>query len=228
MRAIVGSPIRALLRILFVVFAAYPVVLLWLGIHVRHRERLPLKGPAIVAANHNSHLDILVLLSLFPLLCIPNVQPVAAADYFFRTPLLKWFALNVMGIVPVLREGVQDRRHPLEGCFEALAAGKVLIIFPEGTRGNADQGEQMAQIKLGLWYLAKRFPQAPVIPVYLHGLGKSMPKGHWIPIPFFIRIAVGKPLFWHAQKEVFIDNVKLRLMQLKEKVAPISENYEDQ
>ena len=54
----------ALLRVLFVVLVAYPVVLLWLGILVRHRERLPLRGPAIIAANHNSHLDILARMGI--------------------------------------------------------------------------------------------------------------------------------------------------------------------
>ena len=67
--------IRPMLRMLFVVCVAYPVVLLWLGIHIRHRERLAVKGPAIIAANHNSHLDILTLLSRFWFCGIARVAP---------------------------------------------------------------------------------------------------------------------------------------------------------
>ena len=138
-----NKPMRSLtllgasLRVLFVTCVAYPVVWFWLGIHVRHRERLPCKGPAIIAANHNSHLDILTLLSLFPLLSIPGVQPAAAADYFFKTWWLKWFSMNVIGIIPVVRGGAgAHAADPLEGCYKALEAGKVLVIFPEGTRGE--------------------------------------------------------------------------------------------
>lgn len=215
-----NSRIGAMLRMLFVVCVAYPVMLLWLGINVRHRERLPLKGPAIVAANHNSHLDILTLLSLFPLMSIPNVQPAAAADYFFKTPLLKWFSLNVVGIIPVVRGGASQGGDPLGECYRALEAGKILVIFPEGTRGEP---EQMAELKSGIWYLSKRFPHAPVIPVYMHGLGKAMPKGTWIPIPLFISVAVGKALYWTESKNAFIEVLKERLIGLKQKTHPTSE-----
>ncbi|MBS0309059.1 MAG: 1-acyl-sn-glycerol-3-phosphate acyltransferase [Proteobacteria bacterium] len=214
------SRIRALLRMLFAVGIAYPVVLLWLGIHVRHRERLPLKGPAIVAANHNSHLDILALLSLFPLLSIPQVQPAAAADYFFKTKLLKWFSLNVVGIIPVVRGGAGSEADPLEACYRALEAGKVLVIFPEGTRGEP---ERMAELKSGIWHLAKRFPQAPVVPIYMHGLGKSMPKGSLIPVPFFIKVAIGRHLFWTENKETYMTDLRGRMQGLKQKTHVISE-----
>jgi len=211
---------RSMLRMLFVVCVAYPVVLLWLGIHVRHRERLAVKGAAIVAANHNSHLDILTLLSLFPLSAIPNVQPAAAADYFFKTPLLRWFSLNVIGIIPVVRGGARAGEDPLIECYRALEQGRILVIFPEGTRGEP---EQMAELKAGIWHLAKRFPQVPVIPVYMHGLGKSMPKGSWIPVPFFVSVAVGKALYWMEEKQEFIDALKDRLYKLKLKTQPTSE-----
>jgi 1-acyl-sn-glycerol-3-phosphate acyltransferase len=215
-----GKWIGAFLRMLFVVLVAYPVVLLWLGIHVRNRDRLPVKGPAIIAANHNSHLDILTLLSLFPLLSVPQVQPAAAADYFFKNRWLKWFSLNMVGIIPVVRGGAKQGGDPLEGCYEALEAGKILVIFPEGTRGEP---EQMAQLKSGIWFLAKRFPQAPVIPVYMHGLGKSMPKGTAIPIPFFISIAIGRAFHWTENKEEFIGTLKDRLDKLKQKTQPSSD-----
>ncbi len=57
-----------LLRWIFTLCVAYPVVLVWLGVSVWQRKQLPLKGPAIVVANHNSHLDILTLFTLFPLI----------------------------------------------------------------------------------------------------------------------------------------------------------------
>ncbi|MGI4871624.1 MAG: lysophospholipid acyltransferase family protein [Janthinobacterium lividum] len=213
---------RAALRILFVVLVAYPVVWLWLGIHVRHRERLPVRGPAIIAANHNSHLDILTLLSLFPLLSIPHVQPAAAADYFFKTWWRRWFAKYVIGIIPVRRGAVQQgEADPLLECYQALEAGKVLVIFPEGTRGAP---EELAELKSGIWYLAQRFPQVPIVPVYLYGLGKAMPKGTLIPVPFFVQVAVGHVLPWVADKTQFMTSLRQQFHWLKQKIyRPVEE-----
>ncbi len=124
---------NALLRRLFVVLVAWPVVMVLIGIHVRHRERLPRHGPAIVAANHNSHLDTLTLLSLFPLSIVPRVRPVAAADYFLSNRLLAWISTRLIGIVPIARK--VRKTDPLLGCHEALLRGEILIVFPEGSRG---------------------------------------------------------------------------------------------
>jgi len=212
--------INQFLRMLFVILIAYPVVILWLGITVRYRENLPIQGPAIIAANHNSHLDILTIISLFPLLSIANIQPVAAADYFFKNSFLKWFSLSIIGIIPINRKNIKRGVDPLEGCCQALEAGKILIIFPEGTRGNP---EKMEEFKSGIGHLAKRFPHVPVVPIFMHGLGKAMPKGAWIPIPLFISVVIGKPIYWIDGKTAFMEALKQRFHYLKQKLHSISD-----
>lgn len=182
----------ALLKHLFFWLVVRPIVLVLLGLNVRRRELLPRDGPAIVVANHNSHLDTVVLMTLLPAGLLPRVRPVAAADYFLRNRLLAWFSLEVIGILPVSRGGREPGSDPLAGANAALARGEVVILFPEGTRGEP---EALVGLKTGVAHLALAHPEAAVVPVFLHGLGKSLPKGAFLPVPFFCDVFVGEPLF---------------------------------
>lgn len=205
-----------LLRKLFAVLVAYPIALFWLGLLVRNRERLPFTGPAIIAANHNSHLDILALYSLFPLRLLPRVRPAAAADYFLKSPWLAWFSRNVVGIVPVMRN-VKAGQDPLAGCYDALERGEILILFPEGTRGEP---EELAKLKSGIWHLVRRFPHAQVTPVFMSGLGRSMPKGGFIPLPLFVDVFVGEALAFDEDRHRFMQQLTERFLQLRANTHP--------
>ncbi len=206
---------RAILRALFVLLVAYPVVAIWLGLTVRHRERLPSRGPAIVAANHNSHLDTLALFTLFPLSAIARVRPAAAADYFMANPLIAWFSRHVVGIIPVMRGAARQGIDPLQECCAALQQGDILVIYPEGTRGEP---ERMAELKSGIWYLGRHCPDVPVIPVFMHGLGRAMPKGSVIPLPLFVDVYVGQPLAWCDDKQYFMTRLAERFSRLRARV----------
>ena len=200
-----------LLRLFFYGIVVRIVVLFVLGLNVRHRERLPSKGPAILAANHNSHLDAMALISLLPLRLLPRVRPVAAADYFLRNRLLAWFALNVVGIVPLNRQRQHLHDDLLAPVCEALDRGDILVFFPEGSRGEP---EQLAEFKTGLARIAERRPDAPVIPVHTYGLGKALPKGEWMIVPFFVDIFVGEPLPWSGDRTAFMDDYRAAMAAL--------------
>lgn len=200
-----------MLRWIFTLCIAYPVVWIWLGVAVANRKKLPKTGPVIIVANHNSHLDVLTLFTLFPLSTLVNVQPVAAADYFLKNKVVGWFALKVIGIIPVYRGAHQA--NPLQACVDALAEKKIVIIFPEGTRGEPGK---LSEIKSGLWHLSQQCPGVPIIPVYMHGLDRSMGKGQKIPVPFFIDIYIDDPLRYQDNKAEFKSALLNRFVELQQ------------
>ena len=75
-----------MLRYLFILLIVRPLVYFALGLRLRGQENLPTKGPAIIAANHNSHFDTAVLIAMFPQKAIRLIRPAAAADYFLTKP----------------------------------------------------------------------------------------------------------------------------------------------
>lgn len=192
---------------------------LLLGIQVNHGDRLPTSGPFIVTANHNSHLDALVIISLFPSHLWPHLRPIAAADYFLGNgPLLAWFARRILQIIPVQRRHPGGKRQFLEDCSEALHRGQILILFPEGTRGEP---EQFSTFHSGVACLAKRHPQVPIVPIFLHGLGRALPKGALLLVPFICQVRVGQMLHWTGHKQGLMAQLRQQLQVLaKEDYLP--------
>ena len=164
---------HAILRWLYFACLVRPLVLVVIGLNVRRRDRLPAAGPALIIANHNSHLDTMVLMSLLPLRLLSRLRPVAAADYFLRNPLL----------------------------------------FPEGTRGEP---EIMSSLKRGIGHIARRYPQTPVCPVFLHGLGKALPRGEALLVPFFCDVFVGEPLYGGTDVDGFMGRVEQAFAGLRD------------
>jgi len=162
-------------------------------------------------ANHNSHLDAMVLMTLLPSRLLPKVRPVAAADYFLKHRLLAWFALQIVGIIPIVRGGRREGTDPLAAIHAALERGEILILFPEGSRGEP---ERLADFKSGVAHLALAHPGVPVIPVFLHGLGKSLPKDAAVPVPFFCDVFVGEPLPWTEDRKLYLQQLRERMNAL--------------
>lgn len=199
-----------ILRWLFFSLLVRPVVGIVLGMNVRGREHVPKTGPAIIAANHNSHLDAMVLMALLPHRLLHRVRPVAAADYFMKGRFLSWFSTKIIGILPIARKSGADE-DPLAGCYQALAAGEILIIFPEGSRGEP---EQMSPFRGGVAKLASLYPDVPVIPVFMHGLGKALPRGEGLLVPFMLDIYVGSALHGRDDHGDFLATLRERIEAL--------------
>lgn len=198
-------------RFIFFSIIVRTVTLFVLGMNVRNRIKIPLDGPAVIVANHNSHLDTLVLMSLIPLCKLKDVQAVAAADYFLKNRFLSWFSMNIIGILPIERDNIGRTGHPLAPCIEALKNKKVLIFFPEGSRGSP---EQLACFKSGISLLIEEMPNVPVTPIFLHGLGKALPKGESLLVPFFCDVFVGDPISWTGERESLMLDIDQNMKKL--------------
>ena len=86
-----------------------------------------------------------------------------------------------------------------------------MILFPEGTRG---QPEELREFKSGLYHLCATSPDATVIPVFMHGLGKALPRGEALLVPFFCDVFVGEPLAFVEDRDEFMRQFTERMTEL--------------
>lgn len=157
----------------------------------------------MIVANHNSHLDALVMLALLPLSDLPKVKVVAAKDYFCCNPVMEWFSVNILGIIPLDRSG--GVLNPLEPVFQALEEEHTVILFPEGSRGEP---EQSGNLRFGIAKIIETCPHLAVTPVYIYGLGKSLPRGDFVLVPFVCEMNIGPDLVWTGDKAGFITRLQ--------------------
>ncbi len=209
----------AWLRWLLILLIARPVAKFMTGADVTGEEYLPTRGPAIIVANHNSHMDTLLMLSIFPARIVGKVRPAAASDYFLKDPVVGWFSRNLVGIVPVARDRVASGEDILAPAKQALADGDIIIVFPEGTRGDAS--DEIARLKSGVARLAEAFPEAPVTPVWIQGAGRVLPKGEAIPVPMNCAVLIGEPIRWGGRRTEFMDGLREALLRLKAEAPPL-------
>ncbi len=147
-----------------------------------------LRGPAIFAANHASHVDTPVLLSVIPEPWRHRLAVAGAADYFFDTRVkAALFALTI-NAVPVERQRVD--RSSVRRLSTLLDEGWSLLIYPEGGRSPDGWGQGHTR---GAAWLAARTGR-PVVPVHLRGTGRILPRHATRLRPGRVRVTFGRPL----------------------------------
>lgn len=180
----------------------------------------------IILANHNSHLDTLSLLSSLPGDLLWKVKPVAAEDYFGRTRFQASMSNYFINTLLIRRKGEKDSEHdPIRKMLEAIDAGYSLILFPEGTRGKP---EQMGKLKSGIARILSLRPELKYVPVFMTGMGRSLPKGELILLPYKAAIHYGMPsLAKSTDTYEILDQVTEDFEKMKEKYQVIIEEDEE-
>ncbi len=217
------ASIRTGIKIAILLFVIRPFIWYFLGLNRYSRLKVPRQGPFILAPNHNSHLDTVLILGLLPLKVAARTSFVAAGDYFYDIPVFSWFLFTFCGFVPVWRkeaagaEGARGRPGAVDSMAKVLEEGKTLALFPEGTRGFP---EQRAGLKRGVAKLAARFPDLPVYPLYMWGLGKSLPKGEMVFVPLVPQVILGEPVFGKDKSEdAFMEALAKSFEDLETKIS---------
>jgi len=168
----------------------------------------------IIVANHNSHLDTMTLMASLPSKILPKVKPVAAADYFGNTKLKEKMSNYFINTLLISRS---EGSNAIRQMKKALDEGYSLIVFPEGTRGNPDEEQEL---KPGIALLLSLCPQIKYVPAYMVGMGKAMPKNDNLIIPYESSLIYGEPrLIESEDKKEILKQLEQDFKILKEKVS---------
>ena len=157
------------------------------------KENIPKTGGILFISNHASYLDP-PLIGMH----IPGKVYYMAKKELFDFSLFSWF-LGKLNAIPIKRGGVD--REALKRCRGILDQGNALLLFPEGTR---TRDGDLGSVKPGAAMLVADLTQVAILPVYIHGTYRALPRGKWLPRPNKISIFFGIP-FKIPQKGVAMD-----------------------
>lgn len=152
-------------------------------------ENVPSYGPLIVASNHLSFIDSIVI----PLAVPRRVVFLAKAEYWeghSLASLPRRLFFRTFGAVPVQRDQQADAQASLDLAREVLARGDAFGIYPEGTRSRDGR---LYRGRTGVGWLAMA-AGAPVVPVGLVGTDLVQPVGATMPRVHRVRISFGPPV----------------------------------
>ena len=199
----------------------YPILMrtflkIIVGVKYRNREILKKTPQFILVSNHNSHLDSMAILSALPLSQLVKTHPIAAADYFGTSKFRSFLSRNLVNAILIKRTREKDDKSPIEIMTDVLKKGDSIILFPEGTRGEP---EKIQEFKKGIGVLLQRNPNIPFIPVFMKGMGKILPRGEKLLVPFDSYVCFGEPIFCQSTD---VDNILKEVESAILKVAEAS------
>lgn len=152
-------------------------------------DHVPAQGPVILASNHLSFVDSVVI----PLTSPRQVAFLAKAEYFTGTGAKGWISrewFQGVGSIPVDRDDTRAAQKSLDLALAHLQAGGAFGIYPEGTRSRDGR---LYRGRTGVAWLALQ-ARCPVVPVALSGTQDIMPVGARLPRRAEVRVEFGAPI----------------------------------
>ena len=181
-----------------------PLTRIFAWIRVKGRENLRgVQGPMIFAPNHQSHMDVPVIMAAVGAPWMYRMAPAMARDFFHahfhprEHPWHEWFTNSLNYYLAALFFNAFPIPRHESGTLETMRyigeltdLGYCLVIFPEGKL--TDHGE-IAPFRPGVGMLASRL-NVPVVPIRIEGLDKVLHKTWRMAVPGRVRVFIGKPL----------------------------------
>ena len=173
---------------------------------LEHLDATP--GPVVLAANHQSHMDVPVILAALPGRWRARVAPAMAKEFFrahffpaehpprarFTNSLNYYLAAFYFNAFP-LPQREAGARQTLRYIGELAGAGWSVLIFPEGERSATGD---LKPFRAGIGMIGSRL-ELPVVPVRIDGVDRLLPVGARVARPGRVRVAFGTPLRLHGE-----------------------------
>ncbi len=158
---------------------------IWAGIDPVPRKR-------IYFANHTSNGDFVLAWAVLPPNLRARTRPVAAADYWLKSPLRAFAGRDVFRAVLIDRNPETRDEDPVEKMVGALDEGASLILFPEGGRNMGP--DSVLPFKTGLFHVARQRPDVDLVPTWIANLNEILPKGEVVPLPLLCTVTFAAPI----------------------------------
>ncbi len=185
----------------------------WRGVGPSPRQR-------VYFANHVSNGDMPMIWSVLPQHLRLKTRPVAAADYWLKSPLRAFAGGEVFRAVLIDRRAGERTDDPMAAILQALDEGASLIIFPEGQRNQGP--DPLLPFKSGLYNIASARPEVELVPTWIANLNSVMPKGEIIPLPLMCSVIFGEPVTLREgeDRRDFLTRAAAALAALRPEVRP--------
>lgn len=213
----------------FVAISFYSITnfLLLLFCKVYHRadwvgfKDVPLKGPFIIVANHESFIDPWFIAAL---LLPRHVRYLVTTKWYYKNKLWKLlFDLN--SCIPV--NPFKMEHSTIKAVMKVLKKGGIVGIFPEG---RVCYDGKLQEFNPGAIYVAMK-ANVPILPIAICGTYQALPRQNLIPKPKKMRIVIGKPLHFAKsldENKNSKDKYSNEMQKIKDWIAGQIEQFNNQ